>query len=41
MEEFVETCPRCKTTKYNKPSMKLMINVCAHVLLVNFINLFI
>lgn len=27
-----ETCPHCKTTKYNKPNMKLMINVCAHVL---------
>ncbi|CAF0750264.1 unnamed protein product [Brachionus calyciflorus] len=27
-----ETCPNCKTSKYNKPNMKLMINICAHVL---------
>ena len=27
-----EMCPVCKTTKYNKPSMKLMINVCGHVI---------
>lgn len=27
-----ETCPNCRTSKYNKPTMKLMINVCAHPL---------
>lgn len=24
------TCPRCKTTKYRNPSLKLMVNVCGH-----------
>jgi hypothetical protein len=23
-------CPRCKTTKYRNPTMKLMVNVCGH-----------
>jgi hypothetical protein len=27
-----EQCPHCKTTKYNKPSMKLMINFCGHIM---------
>ncbi|MEQ2177073.1 hypothetical protein GOODEAATRI_000102 [Goodea atripinnis] len=26
-------CPRCKTTKYRNPSLKLMVNVCGHTLL--------
>jgi len=25
-----EACPRCKTTKYRNPNMKLMVNVCGH-----------
>lgn len=25
-------CPRCKTTKYRNPSLKLMVNVCGHSL---------
>ncbi|GLG97568.1 hypothetical protein R5R35_011841 [Gryllus longicercus] len=27
-----QICPRCKTSKYRKPSMKLMVNVCGHAL---------
>jgi len=23
-------CPKCKSTKYRNPSMKLMVNVCGH-----------
>lgn len=30
MEDF--GCPRCKTTKYRVPSLKLMVNVCGHAL---------
>ncbi|KAH8371297.1 hypothetical protein KR093_006829 [Drosophila rubida] len=30
MEE--QACPRCKTTKYRNPSLKLMVNVCGHTL---------
>ncbi|XP_005986479.1 CDK-activating kinase assembly factor MAT1 isoform X1 [Latimeria chalumnae] len=30
MEE--QSCPRCKTTKYRNPSLKLMVNVCGHTL---------
>lgn len=25
-------CPRCKTTKYRNPSLRLMVNVCGHAL---------
>lgn len=25
-----QACPRCKTTKYRNPSLKLMVNVCGH-----------
>ena len=25
-----QVCPRCKTTKYRNPNMKLMVNVCGH-----------
>ncbi|XP_043553187.1 CDK-activating kinase assembly factor MAT1 [Chiloscyllium plagiosum] len=27
-----QRCPRCKTTKYRNPSLKLMVNVCGHTL---------
>uniref|UniRef100_A0A182NBL2 CDK-activating kinase assembly factor MAT1 n=1 Tax=Anopheles dirus TaxID=7168 RepID=A0A182NBL2_9DIPT len=27
-----QVCPRCKTTKYRNPSLKLMVNVCGHTL---------
>ncbi|XP_069772384.1 CDK-activating kinase assembly factor MAT1 isoform X3 [Narcine bancroftii] len=27
-----QSCPRCKTTKYRNPSLKLMVNVCGHTL---------
>ncbi|CAG0881542.1 unnamed protein product [Cyprideis torosa] len=27
-----ETCPRCKSTKYRNPSMKLMVNSCGHAI---------
>jgi len=30
MDDLV--CPRCKTTKYRNPSLKLMVNVCGHAL---------
>ena len=26
------SCPRCRTTKYRNPSLKLLINVCGHAL---------
>jgi len=25
-----QTCPRCRTTKYRNPNMKMMVNVCGH-----------
>ena len=25
-----QTCPRCQTSSYQKPSMKLLVNVCGH-----------
>ena len=25
-----QVCPRCKTTKYRNPNMKMMVNVCGH-----------
>ena len=25
-----QVCPRCKTTKYRNPNMRLMVNVCGH-----------
>ena len=25
-----QVCPRCKTTKYRNPNMKVMVNVCGH-----------
>ena len=30
-------CPRCKTTRYRNPSLKLMVNTCGHSLLVELI----
>ena len=34
-EEIV--CPRCKTTRYRNPSLKLLVNSCGHALLVTYI----
>ncbi|XP_004923452.1 CDK-activating kinase assembly factor MAT1 [Bombyx mori] len=34
-----QACPRCKTTKYRNPSLKLMVNVCGHVLCENCVDL--
>ena len=34
-----QVCPRCKTSKYRNPSMKLMVNVCGHPLCENCVNL--
>ena len=32
-------CPKCKTTKYRNPSMKLMVNVCGHALCESCVDL--
>ncbi|XP_014776810.1 CDK-activating kinase assembly factor MAT1 isoform X1 [Octopus bimaculoides] len=32
-------CPRCKTTKYRNPSLKLLVNVCGHSLCENCVDL--
>lgn len=32
-------CPRCKTTKYRNPSLKLMVNVCGHALCESCVDL--
>ncbi|XP_071834611.1 CDK-activating kinase assembly factor MAT1-like [Apostichopus japonicus] len=37
MEE--KGCPRCKTTKYRNPSLKLLVNVCGHSLCENCVEL--
>ncbi|KAL5009048.1 hypothetical protein ScPMuIL_014629 [Solemya velum] len=37
MEE--QGCPRCKTTKYRNPSMKLLVNVCGHSLCESCVDL--
>jgi len=34
-----QVCPRCKTTKYRNPNMKLMVNVCGHNLCENCVEL--
>ncbi|XP_043930418.1 CDK-activating kinase assembly factor MAT1 [Protopterus annectens] len=34
-----QSCPRCKTTKYRNPSLKLMVNVCGHTLCENCVDL--
>ncbi|KAK3584577.1 hypothetical protein CHS0354_040278 [Potamilus streckersoni] len=37
MEE--QGCPRCKTTKYRNPSLKLMVNICGHSLCESCVDL--
>lgn len=37
MEDF--TCPRCRTSKFQNPSMKMMVNVCGHGLCENCVDL--
>ncbi|KAK7103345.1 CDK-activating kinase assembly factor MAT1-like [Littorina saxatilis] len=37
MEE--QGCPRCKTTKYRNPSLKLMVNACGHSLCESCVDL--
>ncbi|XP_015928701.2 CDK-activating kinase assembly factor MAT1 [Parasteatoda tepidariorum] len=32
-------CPRCKTTKYRNPNLKLMVNICGHALCENCVEL--
>ncbi|XP_076017747.1 CDK-activating kinase assembly factor MAT1 [Genypterus blacodes] len=32
-------CPRCKTTKYRNPSLKLMLNICGHTLCENCVEM--
>ncbi|XP_014282532.1 CDK-activating kinase assembly factor MAT1 [Halyomorpha halys] len=34
-----QVCPRCRTTKYRNPSLKLMVNVCGHSLCENCVDL--
>ncbi|XP_053620109.1 CDK-activating kinase assembly factor MAT1 isoform X2 [Plodia interpunctella] len=34
-----QACPRCKTTKYRNPSLKLMVNVCGHTLCESCVDL--
>ncbi|KAG8236334.1 hypothetical protein J437_LFUL010468, partial [Ladona fulva] len=34
-----QVCPRCKTTKYRNPSLKLMVNVCGHTLCESCVDL--
>ncbi|EDO44111.1 predicted protein [Nematostella vectensis] len=33
-----QSCPRCKTTKYRNPKLKLMVNVCGHKLCDNCVD---
>ncbi|XP_011303096.1 CDK-activating kinase assembly factor MAT1 [Fopius arisanus] len=37
--ELDQACPRCKTTKYRNPSLKLMVNVCGHTLCESCVDL--
>ncbi|XP_015109855.1 CDK-activating kinase assembly factor MAT1 [Diachasma alloeum] len=37
--ELDQACPRCKTTKYRNPSLKLMVNVCGHSLCESCVDL--
>ncbi|RZC33923.1 CDK-activating kinase assembly factor MAT1 [Asbolus verrucosus] len=37
MEDF--TCPRCKTSKFQNPSLKMMVNVCGHGLCESCVDL--
>ncbi|XP_028834205.1 CDK-activating kinase assembly factor MAT1 [Denticeps clupeoides] len=34
-----QSCPRCKTTKYRNPSLRLMVNVCGHTLCENCVEM--
>ncbi|KAK9502588.1 hypothetical protein O3M35_011334 [Rhynocoris fuscipes] len=34
-----QVCPRCRTTKYRNPSLKLMVNVCGHSLCESCVDL--
>ncbi|KAF4532267.1 hypothetical protein B566_EDAN007239 [Ephemera danica] len=34
-----QACPRCKTTKYRNPSLKLLVNVCGHALCESCVDL--
>ncbi|XP_029660448.1 CDK-activating kinase assembly factor MAT1-like [Formica exsecta] len=34
-----QACPRCKTTKYRNPSLKMMVNVCGHSLCESCVDL--
>lgn len=34
-----QACPRCKTTKYRNPSLKMMVNVCGHTLCESCVDL--
>jgi len=38
MEIASQTCPRCKTTKYMNPKLRLMVNVCGHKLCENCVD---
>ncbi|KAK9873738.1 hypothetical protein WA026_002094 [Henosepilachna vigintioctopunctata] len=37
MEDFI--CPRCRTSKFQNPSLKMMVNVCGHGLCENCVEL--
>lgn len=34
-----QACPRCKTTKYRNPSLKMMVNICGHTLCESCVDL--
>jgi hypothetical protein len=34
-----QACPRCKTTKYRNPSLRLMVNICGHALCESCVDL--
>lgn len=34
-----QACPKCKTTKYRNPSLKLMVNICGHTLCESCVDL--
>ncbi|VDK22592.1 unnamed protein product [Taenia asiatica] len=38
MEPGSQTCPSCKTSKYNNPQLRLMVNVCGHSLCENCVE---
>ncbi|KAL3288417.1 hypothetical protein HHI36_002863 [Cryptolaemus montrouzieri] len=37
MEDFI--CPRCRTSKFQNPSLKMMVNVCGHGLCESCVDL--